>query len=33
MPSFTVAVLTLEGGRAAAEVVDLGRERATSTTR
>jgi predicted phosphodiesterase len=33
MPTFTLAVLTLEGGHAAAELVDLGQERATSPTR
>jgi hypothetical protein len=33
MPAFTLAVLTLEAGRAAAELVDLGQERATSPTR
>jgi putative phosphoesterase len=33
MPTFTVAVLTLEGGHAAAEIVNLGQERATSRTR
>jgi putative phosphoesterase len=33
MPSFTLAVLTLAAGGPTAEVVDLGQERATSTTR
>jgi uncharacterized protein len=33
MPTFTLAVLTLEAGRPHAELVDLGQERATSTTR
>ncbi len=33
MPTFTVAVLTLEAGRVSAELVDLGQERATSATR
>jgi putative phosphoesterase len=33
MPAFTLAVLTLEAGRAAAEIVDLGQERATSPMR
>jgi putative phosphoesterase len=33
MPSFTLAVLTLGRGGVDAEIVDLGQERATSTTR
>ena len=33
MPSFTIATLTLEAGRPRAELIDLGQERATSTTR
>jgi uncharacterized protein len=33
MPSFTLAVLTVAAGRPRAELVDLGQERATSTTR
>lgn len=33
MPTFTVAVLTLDDGRISAELVDLGQERATSTSR
>jgi putative phosphoesterase len=33
MPGFTIAVLTLDAGRPRAELVDLGQERATSTTR
>jgi hypothetical protein len=34
MPTFTVAVLTIDGpGQVSAELVDLGQERATSTTR
>lgn len=33
MPSFTVALLTLDGGCASAQLVDLGQERETSTIR